>query len=159
LAGTAWFRVPRRYLAYAYPDLSLPDEPLRGLRQEIVSVRVPEFLQNHRLDAAAIGAIIDRARSNGATVLLVDPPRHPYSLSAYAPVDAIYRKEIAALVERGAKYVDLSQAPQIGPADFYDLDHLRPSGRSTFSRLLIEAFDGWLNGAEADLRRDERDNQ
>ena len=159
LATRAWFRVPHRYLAYAYPDLSLPDEQLHDLCREIVSVRVPEFLQNHGLDAAAMGAIIDRARTSGATVLLVDPPRHPYSLSAYAPTDALYRADIAALVQRGAEYVDLSRAPQIRPADFYDLDHLRPSGRATFSRLLVEAFDGRLNGAQDSLQNNGRDTQ
>jgi hypothetical protein len=159
LATRAWFRVPHRYLAYAYPDLSLPDEQLHDLCREIGSVRVPEFRQNHGLDAAAIATIIDRARINGATVLLVDPPRHPFSLLAYAPTDAFYREDIAALVQRGAEYVDLSHIPQIRPADFYDLDHLRPSGRATFSRLLVDAFDGRLNGTQDGLKHNGRDTQ
>src|SRR6202008_4754333 len=89
----------------------------------------------------------------------VDPPRHPYSLSAYAPTDALYREDIAALVQRGAEYVDLSRAPQIRPADFYDLDHLRPSGRATFSRLLVDELDGRWNGAPDGLQNNGRDTQ
>jgi hypothetical protein len=156
LATTAWLRAPRRYLAHAYPDLSLPEQRLLGLREEIVSIRVPEFVENHGLNAVAATAILDRVRDAGATVLLVDPPRHPYSLSAYSPVKNLYRDEIAALVDHGAKYLDLSQAPQIGAADFYDLDHLRPSGQATLSRLLLDAIGTQLNGAEARIHSGER---
>jgi hypothetical protein len=146
LVGGPWLRTPRRYLQFAYPDLSLPQERLKRLQQKIASTRIPEFHKNHALGTTAAGGIIEAARAKGATVLLMEPPRHPYSIEAYAAIDPLYRGDIAALTKSGAKYIDLSKAAAIGPESFYDLDHLRPAGRSEFSRLFVRTLETALNG-------------
>ncbi len=154
-----WWRTQARYLAFAYPDRSLDGATLARMAEEIRGERLPAFRRNAPLSAALARAIIDRTVADGAAVILLELPHHRLSREAYAPVGAAYAALVRDLASRGAVYVDWSDDPGFGDADFFDLDHLRPAGRRRLTERLIglirraDAFASAAGGDEAAARR------
>jgi hypothetical protein len=136
-----WLRSPRRYLAFAYPDITLPETRLLELEQQVASQRVAEFTKNEALNLDAAAAIVDYAVRRGARVLMIELPRHSRSRAAYAPIDQVYREAAHNLIRRGAEYVDFSSGTGVVDSDFYDLDHLRPSGREKVSTIFLRKLE------------------
>jgi hypothetical protein len=123
----------------------LPETRLLELEQQVASQRVVEFTKNKGVNLDAAAAIVDYALRRGARVLLTELPRHSRSQAAYAPIDRAYREATHDLMRRGAEYMDLSNGTGIADSDFYDLDHLRPSGRERLSSVLLRALEERLD--------------
>jgi hypothetical protein len=136
--GESWWRSPRRYLPFAYPDTSLDLAELERRSSRIVGERVPRFARNEQASAAIAAAIVDWAATHRVKLVLLELPTHRLSREAYAPVRSAYAGIIQRLVAGGVSYVDWSTHPSFGDADFFDLDHLRPAGRRKLTAMFLE---------------------
>lgn len=141
MARKPWFRRPRTYLQYAYPDIALTADRKAAIADEVRTRRMPAVRRHLPFAQDVTAKLLELAATRNVQVVLVDLPRDPRSLAAYADIGPLYDDAVQALVAQGAAYIDLRAALGLGSDAFYDLDHLRPAHRKTLARELLRRIE------------------
>lgn len=138
LVAGEWFRWPRRYLPFAYPDNELPQDVREGMAEEIRRLRVPDFRLNHEREAARLRSIVGMLQSVKVQVALINLPRSEMSYRAYASVEVVYLDHMRRLADSDAVFIDLAVDADLTNVTYYDLEHIRAASRPAVTNRLVE---------------------
>lgn len=132
------FHQPQYYFQFAYPDKSLPVSVKQSMKNQIETLRVPEFKQNFQFSQQILERLIVLVQKHHYKVILLDLPRSPESYAGYHAIENSYKKLITQLQAQGITYINMKDQRVFLTSNFYDLDHLRSASRPVIAKELIK---------------------
>lgn len=134
--GGPWFP---EYDPHFYDHLQpLTQSTKAGLVGEWIRSVRPLYQANFAANAALLDLFVRRAKQLGIGVVIVELPRNTEVLRDTLAADSLrYQQILRAYAARGdVVYVDFNDRLQLTSDDFYDLAHLRGSGRARWESAL-----------------------